>query len=151
MYGFHPVYRYFYPVTTFVASPHHPKYGIYFFQSYVTYHCVHYHASEIYIVLHPHGEAYVTNDTVHYDLHNLYVLLKRTSFIRDRDDYNLNLRVKYIHYCVYRDHYSFSKNYVAAMKTQRHGSGPRLNIKTVLSMYGDFHVKDKTAVRTSYL
>ena len=26
-------------------------------------------------------------------------------------------------------------------------SGPRLNIKTVLSMYGDFHVKDKTAVR----
>ena len=30
-------------------------------------------------------------------------------------------------------------------------SGPRLNIKTVLSMYGDFHVKDKTAVRTSYL
>ena len=30
-------------------------------------------------------------------------------------------------------------------------SGPRLNIKTVLSRYGDFHVKDKTAVRTSYL
>ena len=29
--------------------------------------------------------------------------------------------------------------------------GPRLNIKTVLSMYGDFHVKDKTAARTSYL
>ena len=29
--------------------------------------------------------------------------------------------------------------------------GPRLNIKTVLSMYGDFHIKDKTAVRTSYL
>ena len=28
--------------------------------------------------------------------------------------------------------------------TQRHG--PRLNIKTVLSTYGDFHVKDKTAV-----
>ena len=28
--------------------------------------------------------------------------------------------------------------------------GPRLNIKTVLSTYGDFHVKDKTAVRTSY-
>ena len=27
-------------------------------------------------------------------------------------------------------------------------SGPRLNIKTVLSTYGDFHVKDKTAVRT---
>ena len=30
-------------------------------------------------------------------------------------------------------------------------SGPRLNIKTVLYTYGDFHVKDKTAVRTSYL
>ena len=30
-------------------------------------------------------------------------------------------------------------------------SGPRLNIKTVLSTYGDFRVKDKTAVRTSYL
>ena len=30
-------------------------------------------------------------------------------------------------------------------------SGPRLNIKTVLSTYGDFHVQDKTAVRTSYL
>ena len=30
-------------------------------------------------------------------------------------------------------------------------SGPRLNIKTVSSTYGDFHVKDKTAVRTSYL
>ena len=30
-------------------------------------------------------------------------------------------------------------------------SGPRLNIKTVLSTDGDFHVKDKTAVRTSYL
>ena len=30
-------------------------------------------------------------------------------------------------------------------------AGPCLNIKTVLSTYGDFHVKDKTAVRTSYL
>ena len=28
-------------------------------------------------------------------------------------------------------------------------SGGRLNIKTVLSTYGDFHVKDKTAVRES--
>ena len=33
----------------------------------------------------------------------------------------------------------------------RPSAGPRLNIKTVLSTYGDFHVKDKTAVRTSYL
>ena len=30
-------------------------------------------------------------------------------------------------------------------------TGPRFNIKTVLSTYGDFHVKDKTAVRTSDL
>ena len=37
------------------------------------------------------------------------------------------------------------------IKSFRHESGPRLNIKTVLSKYGDFHVKDKTAVRTSYL
>ena len=33
----------------------------------------------------------------------------------------------------------------------RKTAGPRLNIKTILSTYGDFHVKDKTAVRTSYL
>ena len=33
----------------------------------------------------------------------------------------------------------------------RYTTGPRLNIKTVLSTYGDFHVKDKKAVRTSYL
>ena len=30
-------------------------------------------------------------------------------------------------------------------------AGPRLNKKTVLSTYGDFHVNDKTAARTSYL
>ena len=34
---------------------------------------------------------------------------------------------------------------------RRRATGPRLNIKTVLSTYGDFHVKDKTVVRTSYL
>ena len=38
-----------------------------------------------------------------------------------------------------------------AQKTAEQTPGPRLNIKTVLSTYGDFHVKDKTAVRTSYL
>ena len=37
------------------------------------------------------------------------------------------------------------------IKALLHPAGPRLNIKTVLSTYGDFHVKDKTAVRTSYL
>ena len=36
-------------------------------------------------------------------------------------------------------------------KSSRLYPGPHLNIKTVLSTYGDFHVKDKTAVRTSYL
>ena len=35
--------------------------------------------------------------------------------------------------------------------TQVKLSGPRLNIKTVLTTYGDFHVKDKKAVRTCYL
>ena len=45
--------------------------------------------------------------------------------VRDTKDYTLN--------------YAFTE------------AGPRLNIKTILSTYGDFHVKDKTAVRTSYL
>ena len=39
--------------------------------------------------------------------------------------------------------------FIFAIRDKR--AGPRLNIKTVLSTYGDFHVKDKTAVRTSYL
>ena len=30
-------------------------------------------------------------------------------------------------------------------------SGPRLNIKTVFPSYGDYHVKDKTVARPSYL
>ena len=37
------------------------------------------------------------------------------------------------------------------MNLKYESTGPRLNIKTVLFTYGDFHVKDKTAVRTSYL
>ena len=41
--------------------------------------------------------------------------------------------------------------YVSAIVADVMAPGPRLNIKTVLSTYGDFHVKDKTAVRTSYL
>ena len=40
---------------------------------------------------------------------------------------------------------------IKSMDTSTAIPGPRLNIKTVLSTYGDFHVKDKTAVRTSYL
>ena len=46
--------------------------------------------------------------------------------------------------------YMVALNVVAALLGFS-ASGPRLNIKTVLSKYGDFHVKDKTAVRTSYL
>ena len=42
-------------------------------------------------------------------------------------------------------------NYESECNELLEKSGPRLNIKTVLSTYGDFHVKDKTAVRTSYL
>ena len=42
-------------------------------------------------------------------------------------------------------------NLVSWEVIERLKPGPRLNIKTVLSTYGDFHVKDKTAVRTSYL
>ena len=41
--------------------------------------------------------------------------------------------------------------YITVLTDVLSRSGPRLNIKTVLSTYGDFHVKDKTAVRTSYL
>ena len=41
--------------------------------------------------------------------------------------------------------------YVWVHVVKSNSPGPRLNIKTVLSTYGDFHVKDKTAVRTSYL
>ena len=41
--------------------------------------------------------------------------------------------------------------YILQCKPATRPTGPRLNIKTVLSTYGDFHVKDKTAVRTSYL
>ena len=41
--------------------------------------------------------------------------------------------------------------YVKLMSSDDLAPGPRLNIKTVLYTYGDFHVKDKTAVRTSYL
>ena len=49
-------------------------------------------------------------------------------------------------YCIYAILIYFDMN-----KLGYRDPGPRLNIKTVLSTYGDFHVKDKTAVRTSYL
>ena len=49
--------------------------------------------------------------------------------------------------------YLYNKNLYSGKMTSllRRIPGPRLNIKTALFMYGDFHVKDKTAVRTSYL
>ena len=47
----------------------------------------------------------------------------------------------------------FSKSYLLVFITMDVSllweTGPRLNIKTVLSTYGNFHVKDKTAVRES--
>ena len=46
---------------------------------------------------------------------------------------------------------SFQAQQGGTREIQSTQTGPRLNIKTVLSTYGDFHVKDKTAVRTSYL
>ena len=48
---------------------------------------------------------------------------------------------------------TFRNIFIPTMISSAYGQrpGPRLNIKTVLSTYGDFHVKDKTAVRTSYL
>ena len=47
--------------------------------------------------------------------------------------------------------FEYKENILTTLKTFIYGWRPRLNIKTVLSTYGDFHVKDKTAVRTSYL
>ena len=47
--------------------------------------------------------------------------------------------------------YIFDDQILCKMPDISQTSGPRLNIKTILSTYGDFHVKDKTAVRTSYL
>ena len=50
--------------------------------------------------------------------------------------------------------YAFGTGWPPVIPSVRHittASGPCLNIKTVLSTYGDFHVKDKTAARTSYL
>ena len=52
-------------------------------------------------------------------------------------------------YCHYEGKHIMYRT--SAWSPRLHLSGPRLNIKTVLSTYGDFHVKDKTAVRTSYL
>ena len=50
-----------------------------------------------------------------------------------------------------RDRLIFIIGIVVSGKLHLYWNRPRLNIKTVLSTYGDFHVKDKTAVRTSYL
>ena len=42
-------------------------------------------------------------------------------------------------------------DYIRTTHSKTKLSGPRLNIKDCLSRYGDSHVKDKTAGRTSYL
>ena len=46
--------------------------------------------------------------------------------------------------------YPIAPGYLSLKAQSSPSAGPRLNIKTVLSTYGEFHVKDKTAVRTSY-
>ena len=46
---------------------------------------------------------------------------------------------------------TYDSTHAIAYKAIAWRPGPRLDIKTVLSTYDDFHVKDKTAVRTSYL
>ena len=58
---------------------------------------------------------------------------------------------KYEHLGEKADFYGTKANTKSHIFSSIYDSGPRLNIKTVLSTYGDFHVKDKTAVRTSYL
>ena len=59
----------------------------------------------------------------------------------------------YVRYVYNGQVYTRLANIVALSSASADGieAGPRLNIKTVLSTYGDFHVKDKTAARTSYL
>ena len=71
----------------------------------------------------------------------------------------LHLALAYRYYFVWRRHDNMppctsirvNTNYSMRRMPVVRTPGPRLNIKTVLSTYGDFHVKDKTAVRTSYL
>ena len=59
---------------------------------------------------------------------------------------HLNLALSYA-----RNNIFLKFEYIPYKKLIARRAGPRLNIKTVLSTYGDFHVKDKTAARTSYL
>ena len=69
-------------------------------------------------------------------------------FIIEVKSYNVNLSSQMaLTTMVQAVKLSISKN----LLTLSSYPGPRLNIKTVLSTYGDFQVKDKTAVRTSYL
>ena len=53
--------------------------------------------------------------------------------------------------CLMTPSHYLNQCWLIISKVQWQSPGPRLNIKTVLSTYDDFHDKDKTAVRTSYL
>ena len=66
---------------------------------------------------------------------------------------NYKMKLKYLPHMSYipNDDATIYTKTLKYYRTSDYTSGPRLNIKTVLSTYGDFHVKDKTAVRTSYL
>ena len=77
-------------------------------------------------------------------VYNQVPCTKDTPFGRDPFEGDATSTTKSVHFIIRIIHLHKGENISMA-------SGPRLNIKTVLSTYGDFHVKDKTAVRTSYL
>ena len=99
-----------------------------------------------------------------YNAHT-YPLFKDLGILKVRDISDvqcLKLWYKFVNNELPHFFKSMSTYYHELYETQTHShcmlhlypmrtAGPRLNIKTVLSTYGDFHVKDKTAVRTSYL
>ena len=88
-----------------------------------------------------------------YGLHSISIRVSNTCFIQTSwnssgDEFifeNVNINLKFESFP-----YTDLALAVEMLPHGRQGSGPCLNIKTVLSTYGDFHVKDKTAVRTSY-
>ena len=70
----------------------------------------------------------------------MYNFKENTPEVIERSMTNSDVKMNYL-----------MESYFCSFNFLRSSPGPRLNIKTVLSTNGDFHVKDKTAVRTSYL
>ena len=91
------------------------------------------HKVRIYLESTPHSN----NDIVY-----LHIQTNMCQVTPVSNSHNIYQEFSHMYTCQQSLNSGLSKYY----KTQ-----PRLNIKTVLSTYGDFHVKDKTAVRTSYL